>query len=450
MLGYSHEEFLGKKLWEVGAFADIAQSKQMFAELQTKGYVRLDNLPLKTKVGKSIDVEFVSNSYSCEGIKVIQCNIRDISDRTAAEAEARLRTRLYTALSACNKAIVHCTSEAELFPRVCRIVVQLGGMRMAWIGLVDPDSGLVRPVASFGDDAGYLQDIRISASADSPYGRGPTGTAVRTNRPVWADDAATTADVAPWSALRARSGFTACGSLPLQKNGVVIGALSVYSGDALHLQPDHPRPVDRRSPRTSALPWPASPAKHCALVPRRQSSRAKHSWPSPSGSAARAAGALTCRTTARDAPWSTIASSAIPRRCRTGPMRPSSNTSFPRIVPRPTASFREFLANRASLNLECRIRRADGELRWIRIVSSDVHDGAGATGRLSGMVQDITERKRIEQVLHESQQRLAGVLHSAMDAIVTAEASGALVLSNPAAARMFGYTRSRSCRELSL
>ena len=86
MLGYSHSEFLGKKLWEVGAFADIAQSKEMFAVLQEKGYVRYEDLPLKTQGGKLIAVEFVSNSYDCEGVKVIQCNIRDITESKRAEA----------------------------------------------------------------------------------------------------------------------------------------------------------------------------------------------------------------------------------------------------------------------------------------------------------------------------------------------------------------------------
>src|SRR5674476_534912 len=89
MLGYSHAEFLGKKLWEVGPFADRAESKEMFAELQMKGYVRYENLPLKTKAGAKIEVEFVSNSYDCEGIKVIQCNIRDINGRNVAEEAAR-------------------------------------------------------------------------------------------------------------------------------------------------------------------------------------------------------------------------------------------------------------------------------------------------------------------------------------------------------------------------
>jgi len=81
MLGYSHAEFLGKKLWEVGPFADIAQSKDMFAQLQTMGYVRYDDLPLKTRKGAQIAVEFVSNAYDCEGVRVIQCNIRDITQR---------------------------------------------------------------------------------------------------------------------------------------------------------------------------------------------------------------------------------------------------------------------------------------------------------------------------------------------------------------------------------
>ena len=94
MLGYSHSEFLGKKLWEVGAFADIAQSKEMFAVLQEKGYVRYEDLPLKTRAGKQIAVEFVSNSYDCEGIKVIQCNIRDIT----AHHEADLVLREYKAI----------------------------------------------------------------------------------------------------------------------------------------------------------------------------------------------------------------------------------------------------------------------------------------------------------------------------------------------------------------
>jgi PAS domain S-box-containing protein len=115
MLGYSHQEFLGKKLWEVGAFADIAESKEMFSALQNNGYVRYDNLPLKTSAGKKVQVEFVSNSYDCDGIKVIQCNIRDISERNVLDNKIQRHTQLYAALSQCNKAIVHCNNKEDLF-----------------------------------------------------------------------------------------------------------------------------------------------------------------------------------------------------------------------------------------------------------------------------------------------------------------------------------------------
>lgn len=86
MLGYPHEEFLGKRLWEIGAFKDVEASKAVFAELQAKGYVRYEDLPLETKDGRPIAVEFVSNVYLVDHHKVIQCNIRDITERKLIEA----------------------------------------------------------------------------------------------------------------------------------------------------------------------------------------------------------------------------------------------------------------------------------------------------------------------------------------------------------------------------
>ena len=89
MLGYSYEDFLGEKLWEMGAIRDIEASKAAFLELQDKGYVRYEDLPLRTRDGRFIDVEFVSNVYTVNHKKVIQCNIRDISLRKRIEEERR-------------------------------------------------------------------------------------------------------------------------------------------------------------------------------------------------------------------------------------------------------------------------------------------------------------------------------------------------------------------------
>ena len=90
MLGYTHREFVGKKLWEIGPFKDIPASRSAFSALQTKGVIRYEDLPLETKDGRRINVEFVSNVYPVDGTQVVQCNVRDITERVQAEAALKI------------------------------------------------------------------------------------------------------------------------------------------------------------------------------------------------------------------------------------------------------------------------------------------------------------------------------------------------------------------------
>jgi PAS domain S-box-containing protein len=89
LLGYSQKEFLGKKLWEIGPFKGEAASKITFSELQCKDRIRYEGLPLETKEGKRVEVEFISNAYLMDEKLLIQCNIRDITERKRVEARFR-------------------------------------------------------------------------------------------------------------------------------------------------------------------------------------------------------------------------------------------------------------------------------------------------------------------------------------------------------------------------
>jgi len=92
LLDYPREEFIGRTLWDIGPFRHIEASKAAFRELQDKGYVRYENLPLEAKSGRLVNVEFVSNAYGVNGKSVIQCNIRDITARKrAGQVDERLR-----------------------------------------------------------------------------------------------------------------------------------------------------------------------------------------------------------------------------------------------------------------------------------------------------------------------------------------------------------------------
>lgn len=85
LLGFSHDQFLGKAIWELGFLKDVVANEAKFAKLRTEEYVRYDHLPLETKDGRKIEVEFVSNVYLVNGGEVIQCNIRDVTERRKAE-----------------------------------------------------------------------------------------------------------------------------------------------------------------------------------------------------------------------------------------------------------------------------------------------------------------------------------------------------------------------------
>lgn len=140
--------------------------------------------------------------------------------------------RALQVLSKSNRALVHAQREAELLDEICRIAVDVGGYRLAWVGFAERDAEhTVRVIARHGVDDGYVSAARISW-ADDERGSGPTGTAIRTGQNQINRDFASNAKVGLWRDAALAHGFRSSASFPLISGSVVLGALTIYSTEA--------------------------------------------------------------------------------------------------------------------------------------------------------------------------------------------------------------------------
>ena len=148
-----------------------------------------------------------------------------------AEEKLALLNRTLRTVNECNKALVRATDEYELLRSVCQILVDVGGLRMAWVGYREFDEGkTVRPVANAGYEAGYLNLIKI-AWGDTEAGHGPMGAAIRTGTTSWTRNILTDPNMAPWRSAAVVRGFASSVSLPLMSHGEVFGALALYASE---------------------------------------------------------------------------------------------------------------------------------------------------------------------------------------------------------------------------
>ncbi len=164
-----------------------------------------------------------ANPYSVCGIAT------DITERTRAQQKLAGLNRTLQTLYQCDRALVRATEEYELLRSVCRILVEVGGLRMAWVGYREfNEDKTVRPVTHAGYEAGYLRRINITWG-DNERGRGPVGTAIRTGTRSWNRGISTDPNMAPWRAEALRRRYACCISLPLMSHGEAFGALALYA-----------------------------------------------------------------------------------------------------------------------------------------------------------------------------------------------------------------------------
>ncbi len=152
-------------------------------------------------------------------------------ERQRKRAELVKAKRVIQALSECNHAVIHIEDEAELLRAICRIVVDVGGYMMAWVGYAEDDrERTVRPVAQYGYEKEYLETVNITWR-DAERGRGPVGVCIRTGVPSIIRSVGGQAEAAPWRVEALERGYASVIGLPLFLDGRRLGALCIYSSE---------------------------------------------------------------------------------------------------------------------------------------------------------------------------------------------------------------------------
>lgn len=147
------------------------------------------------------------------------------------EAEIQRLHRLYSALSRVNQLLSRPGTREQLLDRVCRLLVDGAGFRLAWAGWHDPETHEILPIARHGDDeGGFLASVRVFVD-DRPEGRGPTGMAFRQGQAFVANDLQDDPVAQPWRDAARRCGIRAAAAFPIHRSGVPCGTLTVYASD---------------------------------------------------------------------------------------------------------------------------------------------------------------------------------------------------------------------------
>ncbi|GKT19313.1 EAL domain-containing protein [Acidovorax sp. SUPP2522] len=191
----------------------------------------------RKKDGTVIDTEVYAGGIEFNGVPARQVLATDVTQRMRLERELARVGSIQRLLAACNESLVRATSEADLLREVCRIATDVGGYRMAWVGMVRDDARQsIEPVACAGKDSeSYIERLQLSGSADQPGGQGPAGVAVRSGRPVIVRDIRLDPLFATWTERMLRQGLHSVISLPLRNAERSFGLLYLYPPGVLEI-----------------------------------------------------------------------------------------------------------------------------------------------------------------------------------------------------------------------
>ncbi len=317
----------------------------------------------------------------------------DFTARKLAEESLQKLNRTLNALRACDEALVRIADEGELLQEVCRVIAEIGGYRMAWVGFAEHDAQRrVRPVAQAGFEDGFLEAARISW-ADGESGWSLAGTAIRAEMPSVIGDIASEASSPLWRDEALKRGYASAIALPLVVSSRAIGSLAVFSGAPYAF--DDRNEVELLIELADDLAFGIR-----SLRLQAENKRAEEQLRKLSYAVEQSAHSVVITDVHGDIEYVNPKFVAM-----TGYAKDEVIGSNPRMLQSGETSKEEYrriwdvIRAGGAWYGEFLNRRKNGELYWQRTAISPIKDGEGATTHYLGVAEDVTDRKHAEEEL---------------------------------------------------
>jgi len=233
----------GRPVWDTHWWSYSAQAQQQIravlqSALQGAAVHRELVARMKGDALVTIDCVFSPLRNAAGSVVAVVGSGVDVSLHKNLEAALLRSNRQLHMLSDCNHELGRASDEKALLASICRVIVEVGGYRLAWVGFADNDSAKsVRVVACAGDDAEHLRQVQVSWD-NSPSGAGPTGRAIRSGKPSVCSSLDDDPAIAPWRSHAIVRGYSVSIALPLNLDTAPIGALTIYSERSDAFAPD--------------------------------------------------------------------------------------------------------------------------------------------------------------------------------------------------------------------